>query len=141
MTALFSMKYQIRFTHTDPAGQVFFPRYFEMLQAAVEEWFTCALGRKYSELVFEDRLGTPTAAIQCSFLKPSRLGDELSIAVKLEHVGNSSFRVRFLGSIDNDPRLEAVSTLVFTDLGAGKSRPIPPAIRASMEAYRSACGE
>lgn len=137
MTPVFSMKYQIRFTHTDPAGQVFFPRYFEMLQAAIEEWFTRALGRKYSDLVFEDRLGTPTAAIQCTFLKPSRLGDDLSIAVQLEHIGTSSFRVRFLGSIDGDPRLEAVSTLVFTDLGAGKSRPIPPAIRERMVAYQS----
>lgn len=135
---MFSMKYQIRFTHTDPAGQVFFPRYFEMLQAAVEEWFTCALGRKYSDLVFEDRLGTPTAAIQCTFVKPSRLGDELSIAVKLEHVGNSSFRLRFLGSIDGDPRLEAVSTLVFATLVGGKPVPIPPPIKARMEAYRDA---
>ena len=135
---MFSMKYQIRFTHTDPAGQVFFPRYFEMLQAAVEEWFTCALGRKYSDLVFEDRLGTPTAAIQCTFVKPSRLGDELSIAVKLEHIGNSSFRLRFLGSVDGDPRLEAVSTLVLATLVGGKPLPIPPEIRARMEAYREA---
>ncbi len=29
----------VRFTHTDPAGYDFFPRFFEMFQACVEDWF------------------------------------------------------------------------------------------------------
>ena len=135
-SSLFSLRSLVRFTHTDPAGYVFFPRYFEMLQAVVEEWFTEALDLKYADLIIGLRLGTPTASIQCVFKKPSRLGDALEIAVLLEHVGNSSFRLRFRGGVDGDLRLEAVSTLVLINLDDGRPRPIPSDLRAPMERYR-----
>ena len=134
-SSLFSLISPVRFTHTDPAGYVFFPRYFEMFQAVVEEWFSTALGLKYADLIIGRRLGTPTATIQCSFMKPSRLGDSLTITVHLDHLGTSSFRLRFRGSVDGDLRLEAVSTLVMIDLDDGRSRPIPADLRTRMERY------
>jgi 4-hydroxybenzoyl-CoA thioesterase len=30
----------IRFQHTDPAGIVFYPRYFEILGQIIEDWFS-----------------------------------------------------------------------------------------------------
>jgi len=134
---LFVLQSSVRFTHTDPAGYVFFPRYFEMLQAVVEEWFTHALQQRYADLIIRRRLGTPTAAIQCTFLKPSRLGDNLAIAVKLENIGNASFRLRFLGRVEGDLRLEAVSTLVMISLDDGTPRAIPSDLRARMESYQA----
>lgn len=135
--SLFVLHSPVRFTHTDPAGYVFFPRYFEMLQAVVEEWFTQALRQKYADLINRRRLGTPTAATQCTFMKPSRLGDDLAIAVELEHIGNASFRLRFLGSVAGDLRLEAISTLVMISLDDGKPRPIPQDLRTRMESYQA----
>ncbi|MDT3687157.1 MAG: thioesterase family protein [Pseudorhodoplanes sp.] len=134
---LFTLRLPVRFTHTDPAGYVFFPRYFEMLQAVVEEWFTHALQQRYADLINKRRLGTPTATTQCTFLKPSRLGDEIALAVKLEHIGNSSFRLRFIGTVEGNLRLEAVSTLVMISLDDGAPRPIPQDLRARMEAYQA----
>jgi 4-hydroxybenzoyl-CoA thioesterase len=134
---LFALRLPVRFTHTDPAGYVFFPRYFEMLQAVVEEWFTHALQQRYADLIIHRRLGTPTASTQCTFMKPSRLGDEITMAVKLEHIGNSSFRLRFIGTVDDSLRLEAISTLVMISLDDGAPRPIPPDLRARMEAYQA----
>lgn len=133
----FVLRLPVRFTHTDPASYVFFPRYFEMLQAVIEDWFTDALQQKYADLIIRRRLGTPTASIECTFLKPSRLGDDIAIAVKLENIGNSSFRLRFIGSVEGDIRLEAVSTLVMINLDDGGVRSIPPDLRARMEAYQA----
>jgi 4-hydroxybenzoyl-CoA thioesterase len=135
--SLFTLRLPVRFTHTDPAGYVFFPRYFEMLQAVVEEWFTHALQQRYADLINKRRLGTPTATTQCTFLKPSRLGDEIALAVKLEHIGNSSFRLRFIGTVDDNIRLDALSTLVMISLDDGAPRPIPSDLRARMEAYQA----
>lgn len=135
----FSLRHPVRFTHTDPAGFVFYPRYFEMLQAVVEDWFTHSLALPYAELVNRRRLGTPTAATQCTFMRPCRLGEELDIAVVLEHIGNSSLRIRFIGRVAGDQRLEAVSTLVLIDLDDGRPRPFPADIRAKLEAYQSSC--
>jgi len=55
----------IRFPQVDPAGIVFYPRYFEMIF------------RHFADVPFA---GTPTA-IKTQFLKPNRLGDQISIAV------------------------------------------------------------
>ena len=137
IASLFVLRLPVRFTHTDPAGYVFFPRYFEMLQAVIEDWFTHALQQRYADLINRRRLGTPTASTQCTFLKPSRLGDEIAIAVKLENIGNSSFRLRFIGTVEDNLRLEAVSTLVMISLDDGAPRPIPADLRARMEAYQA----
>ncbi|MGP0058507.1 MAG: acyl-CoA thioesterase [Beijerinckiaceae bacterium] len=132
----FCASYPVRFTHTDPAGYVFFPRYFDMLQAAVEDWFTEALSQPYAELYNLRRLGTPAAATQARFVHPSRFGDRLSIAVQLEEIGNTSMRLRFLGTVAEELRLEAMSTLVMINLDDGYTRSIPDDLRARMEDYR-----
>ncbi|MCL2713180.1 MAG: acyl-CoA thioesterase [Alphaproteobacteria bacterium] len=138
---LFELHSPVRFTHTDPAAYVFFPRYFEMLQAVIEEWFTQALDQRYADLIINRRLGTPTAATQCTFMKPSRLGDVVTIAARLEHIGNSSFRIRFFGRCEGEKRLEAVSTLVMISLGDGSPQPIPADLRTKMEAYQAATSD
>ena len=37
--AQFATEILVRFQHCDPAGIVFYPRYFEMISQSVEEWF------------------------------------------------------------------------------------------------------
>jgi len=125
----------VRFTHTDPASYVFFPRYFEMLQATVEDWFTHALGIRYADIVIEHGLGLPTAHTECDFLKPCRLGERLGIAVVLEKLGRTSIGLRFDGAVDGDQRLCARSVLVVIELGNGRPVPIEGALRAKLEAY------
>ena len=38
MTERFVLSRQIEFNHCDPAGMVFYPRYFEMISATVERF-------------------------------------------------------------------------------------------------------
>lgn len=137
----FTLRTLVRFTHTDPAGYVFFPRYFDMLQAVVEDWFSEALGVRYADFINRQRLGTPTARTECTFLAPCRLGDQLDLTVYLEHIGSSSIRLRFVGAVAGERRLEAVSTLVVVGLDDGRPRRIGDDLRERMQAYRAAQGE
>lgn len=137
----FTLQTVVRFTHTDPAGYVFFPRYFEMLQAVVEDWFTHALGIRYSEFILERRLGTPTARTECTFVAPCHLGEYLDLTVFLEHIGSSSIRLRFVGTVTGERRLEAVSTLVVIGLDDGRPRRIDDDLRARLTAYRDGQGQ
>ena len=134
---LFSHRIPVRFTHTDPAGFVFFPRFFEMFQAVVEDWFSEDLGFRYADIIQQRRLGTPVVHIESRFLAPCRLGDDLDIAVSLLHLGNSSFRICFRGTVAGELRLEAICTMVMISLDDGRPRPIPDDIRASMAAYKA----
>lgn len=137
----FTLQTVVRFTHTDPAGYVFFPRYFEMLQAVVEDWFTQALGIRYSEFILRRRLGTPTARIECTFVAPCLLGEHLDLTVYLEHIGSSSLRLRFVGTVAGERRLEAMSTLVVIGLDDGRPRRIDDDLRGRLDEYRAGQGE
>jgi len=131
----FSLRLPIRFTHTDPAGIVFFPRFFEMIQAAVEEWFTHGLGITFAKFV-KDGFGTPTAHTECDFLRPCFLGDFLDIAVTLERIGRTSFELSFEGTVDGEVRLRARSVLVLFSLIRRTTLPIEGDLRARLERYR-----
>lgn len=133
----FTLQTVVRFTHTDPAGYVFFPRYFEMLQAVVEDWFTVALGIRYADFILKRQLGTPTARTECSFVAPCLLGEHLDLTVYLEHIGSSSIRLRFVGAVQGERRLEAVSTLVVIGLDDGRPRRIDDDLRGRLETYRA----
>ena len=65
----------VRFGHCDPAGIVFYPRYFEMLNALIEDWFTHGLGVDYAQLLGPRRIGVPTVSLQSRFVRVSRMGD------------------------------------------------------------------
>ncbi len=131
----------VRFIHTDPAGYVFFPRYFEMLQATVEDWFTYALGVNYADYVLGRRLGLPTAKTECEFLRPCYLGEQLDIALVLEKIGRTSLTVRFEGSVGGEARLRARSVLVVIDMDHdGRPEPIDDDLRARLEDYRAKAG-
>lgn len=130
----------VRFTHTDPAGYVFFPRYFEKLQAAVEDWFNKALGVSYADFIMKERRGLPTARTECDFQKPCFLGEELDIALYLEKIGNSSLHVRFEGAVNGDTRLVARSVLVVISTEDGKPQPIDSDLRQRLEAYQASTG-
>jgi acyl-CoA thioesterase FadM len=73
----FTYPQRVRFQHCDPAGIVFFPRYFEMVNATVEEWFATRLDLPFSEMHGPTHGGVPTATIRADFTAPSRLGEML----------------------------------------------------------------
>jgi 4-hydroxybenzoyl-CoA thioesterase len=140
MSRPFVVRNTVRFSHTDPASYVFFPRYFEMLQAAVEEWFTQSLGVNYADLILKDRLGLPTARIECEFLKPSRLGENVDLAVYLERIGQSSLTLVFAGRVEGEMRLRAQSVLVVIELADGRPVALPEPLREQLLAYRKRQG-
>ena len=41
---------QIEFNHCDPAGIVFYPRYFEMTNSVVENFFADVVGRSFAQM-------------------------------------------------------------------------------------------
>ena len=84
---------QIRFHHCDPAGIVFYPQYFVLINELVEDWFDRRLGIPFSDLHRDERLGVPMGRVECDFLAPSRIGDHLAFMLEVVHLGNASLRI------------------------------------------------
>lgn len=130
----FETQVLVRFAHVDPAGIVFYPRYFEMLNGAVEDWFAGALGMDFRTLHQDRRLGTPTAKLNVTFVAPSRLGDQLTIAITPRVVGRSSCTIEAVFTGDGQERMRVETVLVCMDLDAQRAVPWPETIRERMTA-------
>lgn len=109
-----SYTYQIRveFNHCDPAGIVFYPRYFEMTNSVCENFFREVVGYSYHAMM-ADGIGVPTARIETDFRAPSRLGDVLDWHLVVERLGGSSATFRLGARCGQEDRLTARLTLVW----------------------------
>ena len=125
----FTTQRKVRFQHCDPAGIVFYPRYFELINSVVEDWFEEALHHDFNQLHVETGTGVPTAAIDTQFHAPSRLGERLTFELTVQSVGRSSLTIRIVAYCGDQKRLTSDSTLVFVDLSSGKSMPWTEALR------------
>ncbi len=130
----FETQVLVRFAHVDPAGIVFYPRYFEMLNGAVEDWFAGALGMDFRTLHQDRRLGAPTGKLDVTFVAPSRLGDQLTIAITPRVVGRSSCTIEAVFTGDGQERMRVETVLVCMDLNTQRAMPWPETIRERMMA-------
>ncbi len=132
---IFTVKNTIRFNHCDPAGIVFFPRYFEMMNRALEKFFTEILGKSFQDFMNENII-TPTCHISSDFILPCRLEEKISIHLTLSKISRSTayFNYEFEGE-DGGKRLNIKQIIVMTDHQKMKSISIPEEIRKIMEEY------
>ena len=128
----FVLELPVRFAHVDAAGIVFYPRYFEMFNAAVEEWFAARTGVSFADLHITRRHGVPTVALECRFAAPSRLGDLLDIEVVLKKLGRSSCDLSYRISSGGAERVIASAVLVYIDLDTGQSESWPDDLRGGL---------
>ncbi|WP_374000490.1 acyl-CoA thioesterase [Massilia sp. CFBP 13647] len=133
----FARTVQVRFGDCDPAGIVFYPRYFEMFNNLVEDWCAQGLGLSFHELIQVRGLGLPTVSLTTDFIAPSRLGEELRAELSVRDVGGAKIMLAIrLSGPDGSERVGAILVLVLTDLQAGRAKRIPDAMRVSIERFR-----
>ncbi len=130
----FEFAQKILFRHCDPAGIVFYPRYFEMINDCIETFLETVLGLPFEEL---HRSGAvPTVAIDTVFRPPSRLGDDMVLAVAGSGVGCTSLNLEISASCGGETRLDSrCSTLVHVD-GAGKPAAWPQEVRDGLAGFQ-----
>ena len=92
--APFATEKLIRFHHCDPAGIVFYPQYFVLINELVEDWFDQGLGIDFARLHGELKRGVPVRRLECDFLSPSRIGERLTFTLALTKIGGSSLTAR-----------------------------------------------
>lgn len=122
----------IEFNHCDPAGIVFYPRYFEMINSVVENFFEDHVGWSFARMHTGGKHnGVPTVSISCNFMAPSRLGDKVPFTLEVLSVGRSSVKVRITAAVGDEVRLITENTLVWID--DGKAAPWPEEIRMKLQ--------
>lgn len=118
---LYSRMIRVEFNHCDPAGIVFYPRYFEMTNSVVENFFRDVAGTPYEAMMARGE-GVPTARVDVTFHAPSRLGDLLDWRMEVRRLGRSALDLGLEAHGPDTCRLSAALTLV--QIG-GTGRPLP----------------
>jgi 4-hydroxybenzoyl-CoA thioesterase len=111
MNQPFTKQEKIRFKHVDYAGIVFYPRFLEMLNDLVEDWFEEALERPFSKI--HETNGIPTVDLKVQFKKAARLGEVLTKKLWVINLGGASINCGFrFENHNNEIVLEGEVTLV-----------------------------
>lgn len=127
----FTTRQKVLFKHCDPAGIVFFPRYYEMVNDGIEAFFA-EIGFPYETL--HATAAVPTAKIETEFLRPSRHGDMLDLTVICRKVGRTSLTLTVTLTGKDGVRVSYRSTMVHIDL-TGRPLPWPDDLRAALSAH------
>lgn len=128
---MFVYPMKVLFHHCDPAGIVFYPRYFEMINMVVEAWFDERLGLSF-EAMHAGGAAVPTARIEIAFTAPSRHGDRLEFRLRPTRLGRTSLGIAVEASCGPEPRLAMTAALVFVAKPAMRPAPWPPAVAAAI---------
>jgi 4-hydroxybenzoyl-CoA thioesterase len=136
-TGPFRRQVLVRFGDCDPAGIVFYPRYFEMFNNLVEDWHREALQFSFTEIVTTRSWGLPTVHLEADFVAPTRFGEVLSASLSVGEIGTTSVSLDILlQAPDGADRVRGKVVLVWIDRRVTRSIPIPDEVRARLLAFR-----
>jgi 4-hydroxybenzoyl-CoA thioesterase len=135
VSRVFSVEYPILFSHCDPAGIVYFPRFFDLLHRAMEDWFTFGLEERFADFIMKKKLGIPTVGTKVDFVGPARFGDLLKVELRVANLGSSSIELLIDSFVDGRPCFKARHTVCVFSSETYKAVPIPPELRGRMEPY------
>ena len=122
---------QIEWGDCDPAGIVFYPRYFAMFDHSTTMLITWACGVSHHELLrTRDFVGYPMVDTRARFMIPCRFGDDVTIETGFAKIGRSSFDVEHRLLKNGQLCAEGFETRVWVgrdpqDSSKIKSKPIP----------------
>ena len=126
----YSKEVLVRFSDCDPAGIVFYPKYFEMFNNLIEDWCRDELKFSFNEIVTRRGGGLPTVHLEVDFPAPSSFGETLRAVLALRRVGRSSIGVDMtLRGSDGALRVKGKAVLVLIDRATSRAIPFPAELR------------
>jgi len=127
---------RIEWCHCDPAGIIFYPRYFDFFETSTIVLIERALEMSKSDyLKAYSFAGHPLVETRARFRQATRFGDEVAIETKLIECGRSSFKLEHRLTKAGALAVEASETRVWVindadDPAHLKPQPIPPEVLA-----------
>ena len=135
--APFAVRERVRWSDVDAAGIVCYGSFLRFFELAESEMFRAA-GLPHPVLDGEG-VWLVRRRVECDFLRPARLDDELEVRVVVAALGRTSvsldFEIRGAGADEASARSRY--TLVAVDRETLRSVQLPERVRAALESFRS----
>jgi len=133
---IFSKKKTVRFSHCDPAGIVFYPRYAELCNEVVEDWFREALEIDFHVLHEKLRLGLPVVRLEIEFLAPSTYGETLEFTLRVKEIGNASMILNLIAWCGEQERVRIQLKVVMMAMDSMRTVQIDDQWRARFSRFQ-----
>jgi 4-hydroxybenzoyl-CoA thioesterase len=133
-------KTRIEWVDCDPAGIIFYGRYFDIFELATTAMLERALGMKKADyLKAYGIVDHPLADTRARFRSPTRFGDDVVVDTVVVACDRTSFKIEHRLSRDGTLAAEGYETRIWVacdpgDPGRAKPQPIPAEIVAKLTA-------
>ncbi len=105
---------RIEWSDCDPAGIVYYPRYFAMFDTSTTSLFELALGMPAAQLFKAyGVVGYPLVEARARFIKPIQFSDDVTIKTTVTEFGRTSFKMQHCLSKKGELAVEAFETRVW----------------------------
>ncbi len=132
-----SRSVRIEWGDCDPAGIIFYPRYFAMFDHSTTMLISAASGITKAQLFkrHSDFAGYPVLTTQAKFIFPTTFGDDVEIHSAFTKVGRSSFEISHRLTKNGKIAVEALESRAWVtrdpnDRTKIKSHPLPDELAA-----------
>ena len=124
------LKLRVRWSDSDPAGRINFPRYFDYMEDGEAELMrSCGL----SIAQFPPGYGVPRVHTECSFRKMLNYDAPFTMRVTVGKLGNTSIRYDYQFLNDGEPpELAAEGSMTIVVIKDGRPIEIPQEWRAAL---------
>lgn len=131
---MFVYHVKVKLHHIDAAGLMFFGCYFYLAHDAYEA-FLEEISFPLEDILQQDFL-TPLTHAEANYKAPVRLGDTLTIELRIEKIGNTSFTVHYDVSNQFNRSVANLKT-VHTTVSKSAPRPIdiPPDLKEALQRF------
>lgn len=128
----FRFQTRIRFIDTDASGRIHYTAMFRYFESAEIE-FMRTFGLTYTQREY----AFPRVHVECDFKLAMQHDDPIDIDLRLTKVGTSSLRLEFETYKEDRLAAKGVVVIACMDRETQQSRPIPPELRAKLQAVMS----
>lgn len=135
-----SVEVSVEWGMCDPAGIIFYPRYFEIFDNCLAALFRRALGLTKYQMIEKWQInGFPSVETRARFSKPCRFGDIVTVESRIAEFRRSSFSIEHvLRHADGTLAVEGFDTRVWTardpeDPTRIRSAPLPADLVAAFD--------
>lgn len=133
---MFTHTTTIRLHDTDAAGVLYFAHQFRIAHEAYEAFMECA-GHGIAALLKKGALALPIVHAEADYRAPLRVGDVLTLSLRLHRIGKTSFILvtRFIAHGHTIGYVK--TTHVVINRRTGRKAPVPAAIKKSLLTLRA----
>lgn len=131
----FKKQVKVRFSDTDPAGVMYFPRFLDSFHGVFEDFFDEDLKMPYRWMLEDTRVGFPTVSVGVDYRGPFRFGETMEVELVVTQISDKSFACTYNARRLGNERVlvRAVMKVATVDLDQFKAIPVPPKLKQALQ--------